>query len=1006
MLSTKLQVSINCKGLYTNEIDIQFNMEELMKILFDAMGGDNAPEANIRGAVSAIEQINAEIILIGNEKILNEKIKNIYGKNSIEEINNRLKIVNAEEEITMEDSPTKAIKSKKDSSMVVGFNMLKEGKGDVFLSAGNSGALLAGATLLVGRIKGIDRPALAAMLPAFEGRFLLMDAGANTNCKTINILQFAQMASIYLKNTYNIKETTEKIKEQTIINDTDKPEETLQEIQTYLNQGIKTYLNQENTILYSNNKLETDKIQKEQIAIERIKTEKIASENIEADSIKIDKITTEEIDENLEKTQIKNIENISFEKLTNGKIGTNDIKSYNEESDKINKNKTCSNDEVLDNKCGNGIIELNQVKELFNQFSNNIIYFGYGDERMKIIETGNVIFQIIYLNENDIGLNPNVSFVNIGECEKILKSVYNISESESLIMVKSDSKKTEEPTTVFFDLYHPKTRTKLNMSYCYDVQIKINIPTQLENNTIELYESLLDSGYNIFDSNDPFYNDACSLYTSKNGTDMILSDRQNIIYAQAGNISLCQSGCKFISYNKTLKTAECGCDVKSTSAESSSEESDKKDFKDSFLSTLLNSNFLILKCFKLVFSAKHIFSNEGKIIMTIIIFFYIVISVIYFINDKKNINKYFQLILQDKIERDKNNQDKNKEDDHSNISFQEKSKIDQNAKNNIIGKHQIINVENMNKIKSQKQSYIFNTKNQFPPKKLKIKKNPKKITSNNSNNKIFPINFFNIIIKKSDAEITKINEISERKLIERQKVIEKQKIIDLKEKKENNLENKAIKETNESEIDYEMNDDELNSLEYEKALKYDKRTFFQYYWSLLKKEQLILFTFLPTNDYNLVSLKLALFVVSLSLEITINGFFFTDETMHQIHQNEGEFDLLYQIPQILYSTIISDIINYVLQKLALSEDSLLTLKKIKNFDKAKKQYESIYRCLKIKFVVFIIISFLLIFFCWYYISSFCAVYVNTQSILFKDTLIGLLLSMAYPFGLCLLPGLC
>ena len=242
--------------------------------------------------------------------------------------------------------------------------------------------------------------------------------------------------------------------------------------------------------------------------------------------------------------------------------------------------------------------------------------------------------------------------------------------------------------------------------------------------------------------------------------------------------------------------------------------------------------------------------------------------------------------------------------------------------------------------------------------------------------------------------------------VERQKVIEKQKIIDLKEKKENNLENKAIKETNESEIDYEMNDDELNSLEYEKALKYDKRTFFQYYWSLLKKEQLILFTFLPTNDYNLVSLKLALFVVSLSLEITINGFFFTDETMHQIHQNEGEFDLLYQIPQILYSTIISDIINYVLQKLALSEDSLLTLKKIKNFDKAKKQYESIYRCLKIKFVVFIIISFLLIFFCWYYISSFCAVYVNTQSILFKDTLIGLLLSMSYPFGLCLLPGLC
>ena len=107
----------------------------------------------------------------------------------------------------MEDIPTVAIKRKKDSSMVVGFNMLKEGKGDVFVSAGNSGALLTGATLLVGRIKGIDRPAIAPMLPTEkEGKgLMLMDAGANTNCKAINYLQFAQMSTIYLKNTYGIE---------------------------------------------------------------------------------------------------------------------------------------------------------------------------------------------------------------------------------------------------------------------------------------------------------------------------------------------------------------------------------------------------------------------------------------------------------------------------------------------------------------------------------------------------------------------------------------------------------------------------------------------------------------------------------------------------------------------------------------------------------------------------------------------------------------------------------
>ena len=89
--------------------------------------------------------------------------------------------------------------------MVVGFRLLKEGYGDVFISAGNSGALLTGATLLVGRIKGVDRPALAGILPAYHGRLVLMDCGANTNCKPINLLQFAQMSSIYMKNTLGIK---------------------------------------------------------------------------------------------------------------------------------------------------------------------------------------------------------------------------------------------------------------------------------------------------------------------------------------------------------------------------------------------------------------------------------------------------------------------------------------------------------------------------------------------------------------------------------------------------------------------------------------------------------------------------------------------------------------------------------------------------------------------------------------------------------------------------------
>ncbi len=176
-----------------------------MIILLDAMGGDNAPDANIKGAVKAINDIEAEVVLIGKEDVIKSKIKEFYGKDDIKEISPRLSIHHTSETIEMVDIPTQAIKHKKDSSMVVGFNMLKEGKGDVFISAGNSGALLTGATLLVGRIKGIDRPALAGILPSYKSRLLLMDCGSNTNCKPINLLQFAQMASIYLKNTFNME---------------------------------------------------------------------------------------------------------------------------------------------------------------------------------------------------------------------------------------------------------------------------------------------------------------------------------------------------------------------------------------------------------------------------------------------------------------------------------------------------------------------------------------------------------------------------------------------------------------------------------------------------------------------------------------------------------------------------------------------------------------------------------------------------------------------------------
>ena len=176
-----------------------------MKILLDAMGGDHCPDEAIKGAVSAIKEIDSEIILIGNEELINKKVKEFYGKEKISEVCERLSIVNATEVIQNTDKPLKAIKSKKDSSMVKGFEMIQNDEVDVFVSSGSTGAFMAGGTLLVGRIKGIDRPALTAIMPAYEGSFMIVDAGANTNCRPINFTQFAHMGSVYMEKVMGIK---------------------------------------------------------------------------------------------------------------------------------------------------------------------------------------------------------------------------------------------------------------------------------------------------------------------------------------------------------------------------------------------------------------------------------------------------------------------------------------------------------------------------------------------------------------------------------------------------------------------------------------------------------------------------------------------------------------------------------------------------------------------------------------------------------------------------------
>ena len=198
---------------------------------------------------------------------------------------------------------------------------------------------------------------------------------------------------------------------------------------------------------------------------------------------------------------------------------------------------------------------------------------------------------------------------------------------------------------------------------------------------------------------------------------------------------------------------------------------------------------------------------------------------------------------------------------------------------------------------------------------------------------------------------------------------------------------------------------EMNTLDYEEAIIIDKRTFWKYYISLLKREHLIIFSFITANDYNFRTIKIILFIDSFSLFFTINGFFFTDETMNKIYEDNAHFNFIFQLPQILYSSIISSVINIILQRLSITEEQVFELKQEDNKESLKKNARKIKRKIKIKLTIFLILSSVLILFFWYFISCFCVVYQNIQVILLEDTLISFLTSMIYPFGFELLPAI-
>ena len=640
--------------------------------------------------------------------------------------------------------------------------------------------------------------------------------------------------------------------------------------------------------------------------------------------------------------------------------------------------------------------------EIYFYIKKNIINSNFTDDNL-IIKTPSVAFQLTSLNYQ-INNNLNLSIVDLGECENKIKDENNIPEELDLIIYKIDIQNPDKSLTyVQYEIYDPITFNQLSLDVCQNSLINITVPAELGAETIQFYQSLESQGYNMFDSNNEFYNDICTPYTTINNTDILLIDRKTDIYSKYSNITICQDKCSLESYNSNSNTVSCYCKAQSNNTDINLNIQPKfsiQNIGDVFINYLNNSNFRVLKCYKVAIDLNTIFDNIGRIIMTLIIFLFIVLFMIFLIKGNKQISIYTNQIINSKLI--------NKKDNNNNTKII--NKLNNELKSNIKSKY--LNGNKLNK------------KNNI--KKFISKSKISKTTSNLSN----PIKNKNIIIKKSGRNILYSNNLllkankrlnttfkKDKSSID-QKSLSTNKLKKTIENNQNNIlvyniinnYNSDKKESTKKNKTREkaknlFTDQELNRLDYNKALLYDKRTYAQYYCSLLKRKQLLLFTFLPVLDYNLQYIKIILFLISFSLYFSVNGFFFSDKTIHSIYEDKGLVNYLNQIASILYSSIIPSVINVILRLLSLSENDIYLMKKQKDGRRLLKIAKEIEVCIKIKFILFFIICYLLLFFFWYFISCFCGVYKNSQIILITDTFISFGTSMIYPFGLSLLPGI-
>ena len=470
------------------------------------------------------------------------------------------------------------------------------------------------------------------------------------------------------------------------------------------------------------------------------------------------------------------------------------------------------------------------------------------------------------------------------------------------------------------------------------------MPYNMDEKIADLYNNIKDQGYDPLDEYDKFYREICTPYTSENGTDVLLDDREEFIYTSLVNATICPSGCDYTEFIVQKKYIKCECDTNTSGIEVLDLQHLSGDnIGKSFLSTLQSTNWKVMRCYNLVFNFKIFVHNYGSILILILFIVYIVFLVYYCY---KEINPL-------KVEISKILFDESNEEQETNLVSNFKTIIKTKAREKIKPK---------GKGKSLKSYY--------PPKKAKSRTKNDYINNYESNiakTEEKKLVIFKRKVGKDETKKTAIKEYSSRKVLRnKENFTEKQNKSVI-----NDIDNENKKRKN-------MDNFELNNLDYYDACELDRRSYCKTYWSVLMREHTVLMTFFAWHDYNLFYIKIQRFFILFCVDMTMNGLFFVHESMHRKYTQGEDFTFVQKLPQLLFTLIVAHILEVILSFLGLTDTHVYEIKSLSSKDKKNGQkIMDILSCIQRKLTAFIIFTFILFLFFWYFISAFCAVFQNT-----------------------------